>query len=402
MGKPNIKSLNKMDFTKMIPTREEKIASANSEPSKDLYSYKPNQLARALHPAIQHVVISEIKELGPDMKTFVFTADKEAGTNELAYFSAGQYISVSLTIGSSKITRPYSLSSSPKESLEGKYMLTIKRAGEGLASNYILDNWTVGTKVDVSAPLGTFTYERLRDAKTVIGWAGGSGITPFRSLAKAIADGDEDCNMVLLYGSRTMADAAFEEEFKALEKTCPRFKLVNVLSDAEEEGCEHGFITADLIKKYAPAGEDYSIFMCGPQAMYRFADGELAKLGLRNKFIRRELFGEYKNPEKDAEFPTEKKGEFTATVRISGVEKKIPCTSEETLLVAMEREGIAAPAQCRSGVCGFCHSQLVAGEVYVPKTVDGRRAADLQYGYIHPCITFPVSDVTIDVPPFQK
>mgnify|MGYP003289448264 CR=1 FL=1 len=40
-----------------------------------------------------------------------------------------------------------------------------------------------------SEPLGTFTYEPLRDAHVVIGLAGGSGITPFRSLAKAIVDG---------------------------------------------------------------------------------------------------------------------------------------------------------------------------------------------------------------------
>ena len=32
-------------------------------------------------------------------------------------------------------------------------------------------------------------------------------------------------------------------------------------------------------------------------------------------------------------------------------------------------------------------------------SVDGRREADLIYGYIHPCCAFPVTDVTIDVPP---
>ena len=77
-------------------------------------------------------------------------------------------------------------------------------------------------------------------------------------LAKAIADGDEDACMVLLYGSRTLADAVFQEEFKALEGE--KFKLVNVLSHEEQEGCENGFITAELIKKYAPEG-DYSIFL---------------------------------------------------------------------------------------------------------------------------------------------
>lgn len=402
MGKPNIKSLDMMKFSSLIPNREEKINAAPAKKLPDLKDYKANQLARALHPTVQYLVVDQIIEAAPDVKTFVFKADKEKGTEQLAYFSAGQYLSLSLQIGESRITRPYSLSSSPKESLEGKYMLTIKRAGEGLVSNYILDNWKVGEKVTASAPLGVFTYEPLRDAKTVIGLAGGSGITPFRSLAKAIADGDEDAKLILLYGSRTLEDAVFQDEFKALEKTCPKFKLVNVLSDAEAEGCEHGFITADLIKKYAPAGEDYSIFMCGPQAMYNFADKEIATLNIRRKFVRHELFGEYRHPEKDAAFPAGKDGKYTLTVRQSGKEQTIPCTSEESLLVAMERAGIAAPAQCRSGICGYCHSQLISGDVYVPKSVDGRRLADLQYGYIHPCITFPVSDIVIDVPPVRQ
>ena len=50
--------------------------------------------------------------------------------------------------------------------------------------------------------------------------------------------------------------------------------VVHVLSDEEKPGFEHGFITAELIKKYG--GEEYSIFMCGPQAMYNFLDGEIA------------------------------------------------------------------------------------------------------------------------------
>ena len=71
------------------------------------------------------------------------------------------------------------------------------------------------------------------------------------------------------------------------------------------------------------------------------------------------------------------------------------------LLVAMERHGIAAPSHCRSGVCGWCHSRLVSGDVYVPSTIDGRRMADVDYGYIHPCGTFPLGDVVLEVPPFR-
>ena len=399
MARPKLWKLNPMDFTKMNPTRQAKIEAAPAKELPATDSYVPNKIAKALHPGTQYVKVAEVVEQSADTKTFWLEANTAKGTEKLAWFSAGQYLSVTLEIGSMKLTRPYSLSSSPREALAGRYGLTIKRVKDGLASNYILDNWTVGTEVTVSEPLGVFTYEPLRDAKTIIGIAGGSGITPFRSLAKAIADGDEDAEMILLYGSRTLADAVFQAEFKALEG--PKFKLVNVLSNEEQEGCEKGFITAELIKKYAPAG-DYSVFLCGPQAMYEFVDKEIATLGLRKKFIRHELFGEYFNPAKEADYPKNVAPEFKITVRIAGTEQTITAPADTSILRSLEAAGIAAPAHCRSGECGWCHSKLCSGEVYCPKSVDGRREADYIYGYIHPCCSFPLSDLTIEVPPVKK
>ena len=390
--------LNPMDFTKMTPTREAKIEAAPAKALPATDSYLPNKIAKALHPNKQYVKVAEVIEQSADTKTFWLEANPAKGTEALAWFSAGQYLSVSLEIGPMKLTRPYSLSSSPREALAGRYGLTIKRVEGGLASNYILDNWTVGTEVTVSEPLGVFTYEPLRDAKVIIGIAGGSGITPFRSLAKAIADGDEDAEMILLYGSRTLADAVFQEEFKALEG--PKFKLVNVLSHETQEGCEHGFITAELIRKYAPTG-NYSIFLCGPQAMYNFVDKEIATLNLRKKFIRHELFGEYFNPAKEADYPANVAPEVKITVRIAGNEQTITAPADTSILRSLEAAGIAAPAHCRSGECGWCHSRLISGEVYCPKSLDGRREADYLYGYIHPCCSFPLTDLVIEVPPVR-
>ena len=399
MASPKLWKLNPMDFTKMTPARNEVIEKAEAKPLPPTNSYVPNQIANALHPGVQHLKVNKIVE-NENAKTYYLEANAEKGTKSLAYFSAGQYLSIELEIGKMKLNRPYSLASSPKEALEGTYMLTIKRVDGGLASNYILDNWAVGTEVTASEPLGTFTYEPLRDAKTVIGLAGGSGITPFRSLAKAIVDGDEDAELVLLYGTNTLKEAIFQEEFKELEKLSPKFKLVNVLSAEDKDGAEKGFITAELIKKYAP--EQYSIFMCGPQAMVNFVDKEIEKLNLRKKFVRHELFGEYFNPDKEEDYPTNVNPTFNITVRIAGKEQTIVANANDSILRSLEKNGIKSPAHCRSGECGWCHSHLISGEIYAPKSVDGRREADLIYGYIHPCCSFPLSDLVIEVPPTKK
>lgn len=406
MGKPNLKSLSPMDFTKMTPTRNEKIEAASTSDIPKLSTYKANVLAKRLHPQAQHLIVEQVIEHNSNMKSYVMTFDSEAGTNELAWFSAGQYLSITLEIGNHKLTRPYSISSSPKDSTNGKYMITIKRVGGGLASEFILDNWAVGTKVVVSAPLGQFTYEPLRDGKTIIGVAGGSGITPFRSLAYAIADGDEDASLVLLYGSKTLEEAVFSDEISKLASTCDRIKLINVLSDeqsavpsaAPSADCEKGFITADLIKKYAPSS-DYSIFICGPQAMYKFVDSEIATLGIASKYVRHELFGEYFNPSNDAQYVAPASETVSITVRQAGLESTISASINTSILRSIEASGILCPARCRSGECGWCHSKLVSGDVYIPKSVDGRREADIKFGYIHPCCTFPLSDIVIEVAP---
>lgn len=57
-----------------------------------------------------------------------------------------------------------------------------------------------------------------------------------------------------------------------------------------------------------------------------------------------------------------------------------------------------APNECRACGCGFCHSKWLAGEYHVAEGRDGRREANRKFGFIHPCVTYPLSDMEIDVP----
>ncbi|HHZ03054.1 MAG TPA: iron-sulfur cluster-binding domain-containing protein [Tissierellia bacterium] len=393
-----LNSLDLMKFTKLIPERKAAFAAAPATPlPKD---YAVNALARSLHPNRQYLTVTAVTELGPDCKSFELCPDLSRGTSECAYFSAGQYLTVFLDIEGIKTARAYSISSSPKESLEGKYRLTIKYVEDGLASRYILDNWTVGTPVEVSGPAGNFDYQPLRDAKTVVGLAGGSGITPFISMAKAIADGDEDFEMILLYGSQTEDTILFKDELDELTNKCNKIKVVHVLSNEKREGYEYGFITADIIRKYAPSHE-YSVFMCGPQEMYRFLDRELEKLNLERKYIRRELFGEFYNPQSEDDYPADVPNNIKITVSIMGEKQVVSGNSNDSILQTLERNGISAPSRCRSGECGWCHSYLISGKVYTPKHLEGRRLADFKYGYVHPCCSFPLTDIEIEVPPVK-
>ncbi|MCQ2462591.1 MAG: flavin reductase family protein [Clostridia bacterium] len=384
-----------LKFKNLPATRDKVIEAA---PAKEITADFPiNNNAKKLHPDCQKMVITKIRDHGKaEAKTFFL---KRADGEKAAYFRAGQYLSIALNIKGSEITRPYSISCSPSFTAEGMYTITVKKNQGGFAADYILKNWKEGTEVTVSEPLGSFFYEPLRDAKNVVALAGGSGITPFLSMAYAIRDGIEDFCLTVLFGSRTKDSILLGKELANVAAAANgRVKIVNVLSEEEADGFEHGFITADLIKKYAPDGE-YSVFICGPEAMYRFLVPEIAKLGLEAKYVRRELLGVTKDVSGCEGYPPKTKTKkFALTVRQGENIYETTAKASEPLLVAIERAGIAAPSRCRSGECGWCRSKLVSGEVFTPAENEGRRYADKQNGYIHPCCAFPVSDIVIEVP----
>lgn len=396
--KSKLKGLGVGPFLKEVKTREAEIAKGAETLPNPIYN--ANILAKKLHPDVQYAVIEEVRE-EPSAKTFILVPDTEKGTDSLAFFRAGQYVSVQLDIDGAKLNKPYSLSSCPKCALEkNHYAITVKETENGFGSKYILENWKVGTKVTLSGPLGQFYYYGLRDAKNVIAVAGGSGITPFLSMAKAIADGVEDFNLTILYGSRTKDAILLKDSLDcAAGRANGKVKVVHVLSDETAEGFEHGFINAELIKKYAPA-DDYSIFVCGPKALYSFAEKEIATLGLPKRRVRFELSGEFGDPSQDPAYDTANLGKtFKVSVLVRGEKYETTCRAEQTLMNAIELAGIRIPSECRSGECGWCHSRLVSGTVFTPEKVDGRRAADKIFGWVHPCVTFPTSDVEIEVFP---
>ncbi|MGD9100752.1 MAG: flavin reductase family protein, partial [Anaerolineae bacterium] len=385
-------------FRRLVPKRKKRIAKSSPQP---LGVDPMNKLARQLHPQRQHLVIAAIKDETKTTRTFKLVVDADSVTKELVYFRAGQYLSLKVAVNGVSITRPYSISSAPSEALgaDGFYEITVRKEPGGFLTTHMWDHWQVGTRVTSSGPCGFFYYEPLRDAAKIVGLAGGSGITPFRSMAREIARGEMEAELLLLYGSSDQEDIVFYDELEALAQKMPgKFQVVHVLSCEEVslQNCEQGFITADTIKKYADVAHS-SFFICGPQAMYEFVAKELATLDLPARRIRREVFGEVKDITQSSGFPPVAGQTFQLKVHVGGVTTTVPAQATETLLVAMERANLAPPSQCRSGECGFCRSRLVEGEVYISPENDGRRAADRQLGYVHPCACYPITDLEIAV-----
>ena len=362
-------------YTKMVPKRRKALEEGSSKPLPK--SYRVNETARVLHPGYQSARVVAVKEEAEGMKTLVLETERPL------YFRAGQYVTLSAQVGESFVSRPYAISSAPALALEKKVCITVKK--EGFFSGYLVDEVKVGDELLMGDPSGDFCYDGVRDSDTVVGVAGGSGITPFYSLAQAIADGTEDCSLVLFYGARTAKDFAFKTELDALSGE--KIKVVYVLSDEVREGYESGFVSAALIQKYVSG--DFTLMACGPQAMYHFLEGEVKKLGLDRRRFREEAGCVGVRDCKPAA--------YTLTVHIGFDTYTVKADARESVLVALERAGLRVPSKCRAGECGFCHSRLISGKFTIAGE-DKRRLADEKFGYFHPCCSYPDSDMEIEVP----
>ena len=376
--------MDMLRFKNMVPTRRRMLSEGSDAPIAE--KYRTNELAKKLHPGFMQVELTETRPLTDSITELTFC---RTDCGEFPFFRAGQYVSLQVKIGGSLVSRPYSIVSSPRQALSNKLVLAVENAG--FVSEYLNKAAKAGDSFVMTEPSGEFHYEALRDSGNIICVAGGSGITPFMSMAGSLADGDEDFRMTLFYGARTYAQLAYKKELDEMSARCDRLSVVYVLSDEDAQGCERGFVSAELIKKYADI-EGSTFFLCGPKAMYDFIDGELAPFNLPRKAVRRDASC-------CADLQEENPKEFTLTVRMRDEVFTLTAKSNETLLTAMERAGLNAPNKCRAGGCGFCHSKWISGGYRVAEGRDGRREADRKFGFIHPCVTYPLEDMEIDVPP---
>ena len=390
--------------SRVTEARRKLIATASPE---NLYQDHIRDLARELHPASTRVQVTRVEDVSPSARRFTL---EPVDGDILPPFQAGQYLSLDLRVARTLTSRPYSISSAPFEARCGAssmLQITVRdgKRGENFAANWLYGLVKPGDRFVAHLPFGQFYYEPLRDAKHVVALAGGSGITPFLSMAREISHGSLDCDLTILYGSSSPDDIIFQKELDELSRACNRLRVAHVISGQTDElpaSYLPGLLSADLIMMYTlgmPSDGNTSYFVCGPQAMHRYVLGELASLGVPERRIRTEVYGSLRDPRTNEDYPgPARMTTYQLTVRRGIDEQTVLARSTEPIAVALERAGIPSRTRCRSGACGYCRCRLVSGEVYVPRQDDGRRRADKEHGYLHACSSWPLSDCVVEVP----
>ncbi|MBR3350440.1 MAG: 2Fe-2S iron-sulfur cluster binding domain-containing protein [Solobacterium sp.] len=375
--------------SRVTAAREAKYESASAVPAP----YDPiGKTAKLLHPGLIPLTVTKIKEASPTAVTIRFSAD------HIPYFKAGQYMTVQVKEGDSAASRPYSICSAPYETRTDHPFVEItvrKKKQNAFVSDILLEKTSVGDVFLCEVGLGEFHHDSIRDAHHITALAGGSGITPFVSMAKEITYGKLDADLTILYGSVNENDIILKEELDSL--VSDRVKVIHVLSGDNPgwEG-EKGFVNAQIIRKYAP--EDTTFMICGPRPMHSFLKNELAKLNIPARRIRYDAPGQPQDISLSEGYPSGMKGKVFSLSVIQGISKTvIPASADESIASALERAGLKIHTSCRSGACGVCRIKVLSGEYYVNPENDGRRGADKDFNYVHSCSAYPLSDLTVKI-----
>lgn len=382
----------------LLPERRKRMAGASAEPRGE----DPiNELALRLHPRSIHFEIDEVRDETPSIRTFKLIPDPESDTEALPAFRAGQYLAFREEVKGVVVTRPYSISSSPREALEEGFMeITVRKIPRGFFTTHIWKNWKPGAKLTSSGPAGFFYHDDLRDTNHILGIAGGCGFTPFRSMIKDAVDNDLDLSITLLFGIRTPDEIIFKDELaKYKKKMGKKLKVTYVCSEPDDSWKgPKGFITKEIIKKQGGGVKGKTLFICGPPAMYHFLEDELSGFRIPQRRIRREVYGDVDDVTLFDDFPKGfKRKKFKIKVHQGSEVTEIPAKATESVVVAMERAGLAPQTKCRSGECGFCDSILLSGDIFVSPENDGRRQAGIKFNHFHPCASYPLSDLEIKI-----
>jgi ferredoxin-NADP reductase/MOSC domain-containing protein YiiM/ferredoxin len=321
----------------------------------------------------QPLTVTEIRRESTTISSFTLApadgAQPAAGT-----VSPGQYLTVRLrSAGRDQpaVIRSYSLST-----VAGRdgYRISVKHEPHGVGSSFLHEHIRVGDTIEAAAPRGAFT---LRDGeRPVVLLSAGVGATPVLAMLHALAGARSTREVWWVQGARDEREHAFGAEVDQLLTALPRaHRIVSYSRPDPGEPPGAGFDMAGRlsIETIAAAGipVDADYYLCGPDAFMQSLSAALIARGTMPEHVAMEVFGAKAvtfAPGLDGDHPPPHPPSGPpgpgAAVTFSRSNLTLPWDpSYGNLLEFAEACDVPVSFGCRIGVCHYCETGLLTGEV---------------------------------------
>src|SRR6201995_3793864 len=167
----------------------------------------------AAAPRFHRLAVNDLRRETADAVSMTFKIPNELAEDYA--FAPGQYLTLRTTMDGEEVRRSYSICSGPDD---GELRIAVKKVDGGAFSSWAADELKSGSELDVVTPTGRFGITAVpEEARTYVGFAAGSGITPILSIVKGVLAREPNSRFFLFYGNRSTSSMLFLEELEELK-----------------------------------------------------------------------------------------------------------------------------------------------------------------------------------------
>ncbi len=252
----------------------------------------------------------------------------------LPAFSAGSHIDVELPNG---LTRQYSLCNDASE--RHRYRIAVLRDQASRGGSAAVHEVAQGDTLRISEPRNHFP---LVQAQRTLLFAGGIGITPLLCMAQRL--GAIGADFSLHYSTRSPARTAFRDEIAA----SPFAARVTYHFD---DGPPAQALNLPAALGAPEAGTH--IYICGPTGFINYVRQVAEGMGWPQDRIHVEFF---------TAAPQDTSADRAFQVRLASSGMTYDVAAGQTVVQALQAQGIEILTSCEQGVCGTCITRVLEGE----------------------------------------
>jgi 3-ketosteroid 9alpha-monooxygenase subunit B len=311
-----------------------------------------------------------------------FVLDVPTELEETFRYRPGQFCTFRVHIDGDEQLRSYSMSSAP--ATDRDLTVTVKRVAGGLVSNWFLDNLSEGDTIELTKPAGVFCPQE--SPQPMLGFCGGSGITPVMSIVKEVLATTQR-PIRLLYANRNRDSVIFDAAITALGAAHPDRLEVQRHFDADE-----GFLTQEAIARFVDSDLEADLYICGPGPFMDLVESALQSLGAAPERIFIERFLVEQAEKTDALIVEESAVGVVVpeevTVVLGGKTAVVRYQPGDTLLETARRGGLRPPFSCEAGNCATCMAFLKEGSATM-RANNALTPEEVEEGWVLTCQSLP-------------